>query len=101
MASKKIEWLTQDKWRVSAGNYSPDGRQVTWAVNTDGNVQIVLHDLATHRSQALSIAAGVNSLGGAESAFTRDGSRLLYFHNGPTHRGTHGFTRSPASARTR
>jgi dipeptidyl aminopeptidase/acylaminoacyl peptidase len=81
--SNKIDWLTQDKWEVSAGNYSPDGRQVTWTVNVDGNIQVVLHDLAAHRSQPLPLPAGVNSLGGAESAFTRDGSRLLYFHNGP------------------
>jgi len=83
IASKKIDWLTQEKWEVSAGFFSPDGRQVTWSVNVDGNLQIVLHDLATHRSQPLPLPAGVNSLGGAESAFTRDGSRLLYFHNGP------------------
>ncbi len=81
VASKKIEWLTQDKWEVSAGYYSPDGRRVTWTANVDGNVEIVLHDLAAHRSDALPIAAGVNSLGGAESAFTHDGSRLLYYHN--------------------
>jgi dipeptidyl aminopeptidase/acylaminoacyl peptidase len=80
--SNKIDWLTQDRWEVSAGFFSPDGRQVTWTVNIDGNVQVVLHDLAAHRSQSLPIAAGVNSLGGAESAFTRDGSRLLYYHNG-------------------
>ncbi|HYY68189.1 MAG TPA: S9 family peptidase [Terriglobales bacterium] len=83
VASKKIDWLTQDKWEAVAGYFSPEGRQVTWTVNVDGNVQVVLHDLAAHRSQMLPIAAGVNSLGGAESAFTRDGSRLLYFHNGP------------------
>jgi dipeptidyl aminopeptidase/acylaminoacyl peptidase len=81
--SNKIEWLTQDKWELSAEYFSPDGRQVTWTANVDGNIQVVLHDLAAHRSQALPIAAGLNSLGGAESAFTRDGSRLLYFHNGP------------------
>jgi dipeptidyl aminopeptidase/acylaminoacyl peptidase len=80
--SNKIDWLTQEKWEVSAGFFSPDRRQVTWTTNVDGNVQLVLHDLAGRRSQALPIAAGVNSLGGAESAFTRDGSRLLYFHNG-------------------
>ncbi len=83
VASKKIDWLTKDKWEVSAGYYSPDGRQVTWTVNVDGNVQVVLHDVAAHRSQPLPLPAGVNSLGGAESAFTREGSRLLYFHNGP------------------
>ncbi len=89
--SNKLDWLTQDKWEVSAGFFSPDGRHVTWTVNVDGNVQVVLHDLVPdrghhllvgQRSQTLPIPAGVNSLGGAESAFTRDGSRLLYYHNG-------------------
>ena len=83
IASKKIEWLTEDKWEVSAGNFSPSGNQVTWTVNMEGNVQVLLHDLATHRSRTLAVSPGVNSLGGAESAFTRDGSRLLYLHNGP------------------
>ena len=90
VASKRIEWLTQDKWEVAAGTFSPDGRQVTWTVSVDGNVQIVLHDLAPdgHRllvgqsSHTLPLPVGVNSLGGAESAFTRDGKRLLYYHNG-------------------
>ena len=81
--SNKIEWLTHDKWEISAGFFSPDGRQVTWTVNVDGIVQVVSHDLASHRSETLPLPAGVNALGGAESAFTRDGSRLLYYHNGP------------------
>ena len=83
VASKKIEWLTREKWEASAGNYSPDGRRITWTDNVDGNIQVVLHDLVAHRSQTLSLPAGVNSLGGAESAFTRDGSRLIYCHDGP------------------
>jgi dipeptidyl aminopeptidase/acylaminoacyl peptidase len=83
VASKKIDWLTQDKWEIWAGNYSPDGHLVTWATNVDGNVELVAHDLAARRSQALPIPLGVNSLGGAESAFTRDGSRLLFYNNGP------------------
>ena len=33
---------------------------------------------------SLPLPKGVNGLAGAESAFTRDGSRLLYSHNGPT-----------------
>jgi len=81
--SNKIEWLTHDKWEISAGFFSPDGRQVTWTVNVDGIVQVVSHDLASHRSETLPLPVGVNALGGAESAFTRDGSRLLYYHNGP------------------
>ena len=27
---KKINWLTQDKWEIQGGNFSPDGKTVTW-----------------------------------------------------------------------
>ncbi len=83
VASKKIEWLTQDKWEVSGGEFSPDGRYVTWTANVDGNTDIYLHDLAGGKNTVLPLPKGVNSPGGSESAFTRDGSRLLYYHNGP------------------
>ena len=26
IATKKIDWLTQDKWEISGGNFSPDGK---------------------------------------------------------------------------
>lgn len=83
VASKKIDWLTQDKWEVSGGEFSPDGRYVTWTANVDGNTDIYLHELASEKNTLLPLPKGVNSPGGSESAFTRDGSRLLYYHNGP------------------
>jgi dipeptidyl aminopeptidase/acylaminoacyl peptidase len=83
IASKKIDWLTQDKWEISAGIFSPSGQQVTWTANVDGNSDIYLHDLNSDDTIALPVPKGWNSLAGAESAFTRDGSRLLYHHNGP------------------
>ena len=83
VASKKINWLTQDKWEISGGYFSPDGKQVTWNANVDGNTEIFVHDLASDRTTSLPLPQGVNSLGGSESAFTRDGSWLLYYHNGP------------------
>jgi dipeptidyl aminopeptidase/acylaminoacyl peptidase len=84
IATKKIDWLTQEKWEIAAGNFSPDGKAVTWTANLDGNTDIFLHDLAAGKTTALPLPKGVNHPGGAASAFTRDGSRLLYYHNGPT-----------------
>jgi dipeptidyl aminopeptidase/acylaminoacyl peptidase len=78
----KIDWLTQEKWEVSGGNFSPDGKSVTWIVNVDGNTDVYIHNLAS-KTTDLPLPKGVNSLGGAENAFTRDGQRLLYYHNGP------------------
>lgn len=82
VASKKISWLTQDKWEISGGNFSPDGKLVAWTANVDGNTEIFIHDLAADKSGALPLAKGVNSLGGSETSFTKDGTRLLYYHNG-------------------
>ena len=84
MLSKKINWLTQDKWEIEAGNFSPDGKSVTWSANVDGNTDIYIHDFASGKTTSLPLPKGVNRPGGAESAFTRDGSRLLYYHTGPT-----------------
>jgi dipeptidyl aminopeptidase/acylaminoacyl peptidase len=84
IATKKIDWLTQDKWEIEGGYFSPDGKSVTWTANVDGNAELYVHDLASGKTTSLPLAKGVNRLGGAESAFTRDGARLLYYHNGPT-----------------
>ena len=83
LATKKITWLTQDKWEINGGNFSPDGKVVTWTANVDGNTDIYLHELSGEKTTSLPLPKGVNSLGGSETAFTRDGSRLLYYHNGP------------------
>lgn len=82
ISSRKIAWLTQDKWEISGGHFSPDGQQVTWTANVDGNADIFLHDLAGQKTTPLALPKGVNSLGGSDSAFTRDGSMLLYNHTG-------------------
>ena len=81
--TKKITWITKDKWKVSSGQFSPDGKRVTWTANIDGNQGISVYDLATKQAQALPIAKGINWLGGAETAFSHDGARLLYLHEGP------------------
>ncbi|MGA8867318.1 MAG: S9 family peptidase [Candidatus Sulfotelmatobacter sp.] len=79
-----ISWLTKDKWEIRGGEFSPDGKRVTFSANVDGNEDIYLHDLATGKSAPLPILKGVNEPVGGHSAFSKDGSRLLYYHNGPT-----------------
>jgi dipeptidyl aminopeptidase/acylaminoacyl peptidase len=84
VASKRISWITKDKWEIHAGEFSPDGKRLTFSANVDGNEDIYLHDLATGKSTAMAIPKGVNEPSGGHSAFSADGLRLLYFHNGPT-----------------
>jgi dipeptidyl aminopeptidase/acylaminoacyl peptidase len=84
VATKKIAWVTKDKWEIRGGEFSSDGKRLTFRANVDGNENIYLHDIATGKSTPLPIPVGVNELGGSQSAFTADGSRMLYYHNGPT-----------------
>jgi dipeptidyl aminopeptidase/acylaminoacyl peptidase len=84
IASRKITWLTREPWEISGGEFSPDGKRVTWTANVDGNTDIFVHDLATGKTSSLPFPKGLNELAGKSSAFTKDGSRLLYYHNGPT-----------------
>jgi len=84
IASQKIAWLTSDKWEISAGSFSPDGSTLTWAANVDGNTNLYLYNLATRNAEMLPLRAGVNDFGGNPTPWSRDGSKLLYYHNGPT-----------------
>jgi dipeptidyl aminopeptidase/acylaminoacyl peptidase len=82
LATKKVKWITEDKWEISSGNFSPDGKLVTFRANVDGYTNLYLHNLVTDKTTELLLNKGVNSFGGAESAFSHDGKKLIYYHNG-------------------
>ncbi len=84
VATKKISWLTKDKWKISGANFSPNGKLVTWSANVEGNTDVYLHDLATAKTTRLPLPLGVNLPAGDHSAFSKDGTRLLYSHTGAT-----------------
>jgi len=77
-------WLTKDRWEINGGGFSPDGKRVTWTANVDGNTDIFVHDLSTGKTTSLPLPKGLNELAGKASPFTKDGARMMYFHNGPT-----------------
>lgn len=83
VATKNISWLTKDKWEIEAGGFSPDGKSLTWIANVDGNSDVFSHDLATGKTTVLPFPKGVNQAG-RHGAFSKDGARLLFSHNGPT-----------------
>ena len=84
IATKKIDWLTDDKWSVQSGSFSPDGQRLTLVLNIDGNAQIVAYDIESRQKTTLSLPAGLNLPAGGVTAFSPDNRRLLYSHNGPT-----------------
>jgi dipeptidyl aminopeptidase/acylaminoacyl peptidase len=84
VATRKIQWLTQDKWEINAGDFFMDGKRVTYTANVDGNTEICVLDLVSGKGFSLPLPKGVNGLAGKSSPFTKDGSKMLYYHNGPT-----------------
>jgi len=82
VASRKIAWLTREKWQVEAGDFSPDGKQVNWTANVEGETNLYLHDLATGKTTLAAMPRGVTTPAGEPSAYCHDGSRLLLQHSG-------------------
>jgi dipeptidyl aminopeptidase/acylaminoacyl peptidase len=82
VASKKISWLTRDRWEVMAGKFSPSGKLATFTANVDGSSEIFAHNLVTGRNQTLPLPKGLNDIAGANTPFAPGGTRLLYGHEG-------------------
>jgi dipeptidyl aminopeptidase/acylaminoacyl peptidase len=81
--SRKIDWLTTDKWETTGSHFYPDGKFVTWTANVEGDTNIYLHSLASVQTTKLPLPQGVNEPAGGHSPFSPDSSHLLYYHNGP------------------
>ena len=81
-ASKQIKWLTEEKWEVEAVDFTPDGKRAIWTANADGEVSVHATDLATGKVEELPTGGGVNTTDEIPNPVSRDGSRLLYMHDG-------------------
>jgi dipeptidyl aminopeptidase/acylaminoacyl peptidase len=84
ISSKKLRWLTREKWELAGESFSPDGKWLTYSANVDGNTDVYIYNMATGKAHPLPLPRGVNRVAGRGSPFTRDSARLLYYHNGPT-----------------
>jgi dipeptidyl aminopeptidase/acylaminoacyl peptidase len=87
IASKKLSWVTADKWEIHAGAFSPDGLQIVWSANVDGREALYTRRVAGGEVQRLGLTGnaipdGVNAFAGHVSPFSHDGQRLLYYHSG-------------------
>lgn len=83
LVTKKLDWLTKEKWEVTAGDFAPDGKSITFTANTDGVIDIYRFNLLAKRAEKLTLPSGVNALAGSSTAFSNDGTRLLVKHQGP------------------
>jgi dipeptidyl aminopeptidase/acylaminoacyl peptidase len=84
IATKKLTYVTDLKWEVSAGNFSPDGKQFTYYVNEDGRLDAYLADSATRRGQKISFPAGLNSAPEGPTPFSPQNGLLLVDHESST-----------------
>jgi dipeptidyl aminopeptidase/acylaminoacyl peptidase len=80
IATKKLTWVTDTKWEASAGDFSPDGKRFTYAINADGRADVFMGDTATLKSKKIPIGGGVNGFGASPTSFSFSGDRLLLSH---------------------
>src|SRR6185312_16983588 len=64
----------------SSGEFSPDGRQFTYAINHDGETDMYLQTLGQATAQRLDFPPGQTFAAALPSAFSPDGTRLLVSH---------------------
>ncbi|HUN89541.1 MAG TPA: prolyl oligopeptidase family serine peptidase [Terriglobales bacterium] len=84
VASKKIEWLTHEKWDVTADQFAPDGKTLTWQTNVEGQMDLYLYEVASRKASKLALPVGVNQLPKSGTAFGKDNTRFLYTHSDPS-----------------
>ena len=80
LASKKLTWVTDTRWEASGGDFSPDGRRFTYAINADGRADVFMGETATLKSEKIPIGGGVNSFGAFPTSFSPSGDRVLLSH---------------------
>ncbi|HEY0702513.1 MAG TPA: S9 family peptidase [Candidatus Acidoferrales bacterium] len=80
LASKKVKFITDSKWEVSAGSFSPDGQTFTYTVNEDGVTDAYLAETASGRGEKVNLPHGLNFFSGNPSEFSPDGKRVIVSH---------------------
>lgn len=84
VASRKLTWLTDLQWEADAGDFSPDGRWVTYSVNEDGRDDTYLAPVSGGAARKLAMPSGVTTVTGRPTAFSPRGDRLLLRHQSGT-----------------
>jgi dipeptidyl aminopeptidase/acylaminoacyl peptidase len=80
LKTKKKTWITDTQWEAGSGEFSPDGRQFTYAINHDGQTDIYLQMVGQTTAQKLDFPPGQTFASALPTAFSPDGTRLLVSH---------------------
>ena len=80
IATKKRTWITDTKWEASSGDFSPNGKWLTYTINADGRVDAYMADSASLHSEKIPIGGGANGFAASPTSFSSSGDRLLLSH---------------------
>ena len=80
LKTKKQTWITDTQWEAASGEFSPDGRQFTYALNHDGQTDMYLQTVGQTTAQRLDFPPGQTFASAEPTAFSPDGTRLLVSH---------------------
>ena len=79
VATKKLTWVTDTQWEVTAGEFSPDGKTFTYIINADGRTSTYVAPLGGQGTK-IDFPEGLTRPAGMPSAYSPDGSQLLMVH---------------------
>ena len=79
ITTRKLTWVTDTQWEVSAGAFSPDGEHFTYTINQDGRSSIYITSLRDRSPSELGLPAGLNSTVGPQQ-FLANGRSVLVQH---------------------
>jgi dipeptidyl aminopeptidase/acylaminoacyl peptidase len=84
IASKKLTWITDLKWEADGGDFSPDGKWMTYFVNEDGRDDTYIANATGGAPRKLAMPPGVTTSTGRPNAFSPRGDRMLLRHQSGT-----------------
>jgi dipeptidyl aminopeptidase/acylaminoacyl peptidase len=87
VSTKNLTWVTDTKWDAGSGNFSPDGKKLTYLINEDGRTNVYLAETASRRGDKVHFPKGMNYLSGNPTPFAGNGHELLVSHESSTHPG--------------
>jgi dipeptidyl aminopeptidase/acylaminoacyl peptidase len=80
VATRKVTWVTDQKWETVAGNFSPDGKRYTYIVNEDGVIDAYLIDRSTNHADKVELPHGLNAFSGNPNEFAPSSDRVIVSH---------------------
>jgi dipeptidyl aminopeptidase/acylaminoacyl peptidase len=75
IAKRNYRWLEVSPWETESGEFSPDGKQLSWKLNADGRTDIFLYNIASGKNKKVDLPPGLNVADGR--SFGSDGRMLL------------------------